>query len=328
VNLIGGVNSNEFGNGCDDCWITNSFINGPSNDGGFTFYGGIVNSGITDCVVTNSKASGIGVYADGPQPAVCSNIVIANNVIHHNSPGGISVVTQVAGDPTHTGIVITGNRCYANGNFGNPVYADIWVSHGSGVTISGNDLSGSGSGPNTFWGVFVGVHSDHVAVVGNTIWNEGQGGGLGSGVYIQAANDILVDGNHIYDSQTARTMSSGIAGSAGARNAIVGNLFGLLGGPAMGITPASDTVILGPTSNGRLGLTGLGISYNNGSAIRFGWTGSAVSVDVDGSPEGDVLTNVHMASRPNAVDDAAAAAAGVALDHAYLNGSVMMIRKT
>jgi hypothetical protein len=292
VSLIGGVNSNEFGAGCDNCWITNSYINGPSNDGGWTFYGGITNSGITNCIVTNARASGIGIYADGPQPAVCSNIVIANNVIHHNSPGGISVVTQVAGDPTHTGIVITGNRCYANANFGNPVYADIWLSHGSGVTISGNDLSGSGSGTNSVWGVFVGVASSHVNITGNTIWNEGQGGANGGGVYIQTANDVLVEANHFYDDQVTHTMSTAILGNAGARTAIINNLFGLLGGPPITLVAASDTVIVGPGLGGppnAWNVIGQGVSYNAGHAVALDWNGLGPTIHVDGTAEGSLV---------------------------------------
>jgi hypothetical protein len=299
VSLLGGVNSNEFAAGCDNCWITDSYINGPANDGGWTFYGGVTNSGITGCVVTNARASGIGVYADGPQPAVCSNIVIANNVIHHNSPGGISVVTQVPGDPQHTGIVITGNRCYANANSGNPVYADIWLSHGGGVTISGNNLSGSGSGGSAVWGVFVGVHSSHVAVVGNTIWNEGRGGISGGGVYIQAANDILVEANRFYDDQATHTMANAVLGNAGARNSIIGNAVGLLGGTPIALVLAGDTVVDvgahipvsgGPvTGNLNLLAPATGINYFAGNAIAFTWTGSALALHVDGTVVGHIV---------------------------------------
>src|SRR5206468_1062399 len=141
-----------------------------------------------------------------------------NNIVHHNKTGGIEVRTYDVVSAIHTRITITGNVCYANNNVGNHQFADAWISHGTGVTISGNDFSGSGSGSNPHWGVFVGVKSSHLNITGNTIWNEGQGGTSGSGVFVQSANDVLISGNHIYDTQTTHTMSSGVAGVAGARN--------------------------------------------------------------------------------------------------------------
>jgi hypothetical protein len=207
--------------------------------------------------------------------------------------------------------------------------------------------------------VFVGVKSSHLNITGNAIWNEGQGGASGSGVFIQSANDVLISGNHIYDTQTTHTMSSGVAGVAGARNAIIDNLFGTFGGPAIAITAASDTVIVGPTlgePGTSMAVIGNGISYNNGFPIGFDWTGSAVSVavsgngvgtlprstdshaiaftwggaamalQIDGTPQGNVLTDQYMASRPNAANDVAAAALGVAVNQTYRNGSVLMVR--
>ena len=79
VSLIGGVNSNEFvggGIGATDCWIVNSYISGPSNDSGFTFYSGITDSGMSNCTVTGAFVSAVGVYADNAQPNPCARISI------------------------------------------------------------------------------------------------------------------------------------------------------------------------------------------------------------------------------------------------------------
>jgi hypothetical protein len=288
VTLLNCRAANEFAAGCNNCWISNSLISGVSFDGGMGFYGGVTNSGITDCTVTGAYATGIFVYSDavsGSTNVPCSNLVIANNIVHHNNTGGISADTDGTA-VVHTGIAITGNRCYTNNNAGNHQYADIWIGRGAGVTISGNDLSGSGSGANPTWGVFVGSNSSHVNITGNTIWNEGQGGTAGSGVYIQAANDVLVEANHIYDTQTTHTMSSAITGNAGARNAIVGNLFGTLGGAPVTLVLAADTVL-------------------------------------DNAGPGASKVMVLPA---NAANDAAAATAGVPVGGEYRNGSVKMVR--
>ncbi len=396
VSILNGRVANEFADGCDNCWISNSYITGATEDGGFVFYGGVTNSGIVGCVSTGAFVSGIAVYSDVAQPAPCSNIVIANNIVHNCGTGGISVGTDgTSGAVAPTGIIISGNRCYANNNIIPHQYADIWIDHGTSVTVTGNNISGSGcSTTETIFsaGIFVGVPCSHVSITGNTIWNEGHtGSGTGSGIYLQMAPDVLIEGNHFYDNQTTRTMTYGIDGLFGARNVVIGNLFGTLGVGPVRPTPISDTVIVGPGLSGisnAWNVFGAGISYNGGHAIALDWngmgptlhvdgmaegslvfssshtielewggqtvtvildgttqgsmvrstnehqltmawggaSGAALSCSVDGVAEGIVLTDIYVASRPSAANDAAAAALGVPVNGVYRNGSVVMIR--
>ncbi len=70
------------------------------------------------------------------------------------------------------------------------------------------------------------------------------------------------------------------------------NLFGVLGSVPIHPTPASDTVIYGPTLGGAgnaLDVRGLGISYNEGHAIALNWNGIGPTLKVDGTDEGALV---------------------------------------
>jgi hypothetical protein len=224
VRLIGGNDANEFALGCDDCWITNSYIHGPSGDIAFSFYGGVTNSGITNCEVCYGGPGGIAVYADGTggTAAPCSNIVISNNIVHHHMWGGILVSSGVS--TIHSNISITGNRCYNNCFTGNNWYADISITAGKNVTITGNDVNNIGSGNAGSCGIEVGALSSYVTITGNSIWNIGVGSNLGgTGITLNHAPHVSCVGNHIYDSQTTPTTLIAFGGATGPNNVIVGN---------------------------------------------------------------------------------------------------------
>jgi hypothetical protein len=249
VRLLNSVNASGF-NWSSHCWITRSYMNSGTNDDCWAFYGGCVDCGISDCETTGARVAGISVYADGAGPGgnptyvPSQNIVIANNISHHNVENGIEVRSGETPHYIHTGIVITGNRCYANSNNFDPQCADIWLSSADGVTVSGNNLSGSGSGASPAWGIWVGNRASHVAITGNSIWNEGQGGTSGVGIYMQVPSDVLIEGNYFYDNQSTPTMHWAIDGTAGPRCAITGNFFGQLGSDVpIHMIPASDTVM-------------------------------------------------------------------------------------
>jgi hypothetical protein len=270
VRLLTSISASGF-NWCQHSWITRSYMNQGGNDDCWAFYGGCVDCGISDCETTGARVAGISVYADGAGPGgnptyvPSQNITIANNISHHNAENGIEVRSQEPPYYIHTGIVITGNRCYANASDFDPQCADIWLSSADGVTVSGNNLSGSGSGAAPAWGIFVGNRASHVHIVGNSIWNEGQGGTSGVGIYMQVPSDVLIEGNYFYDTQTTPTMRYAIDGTAGPRCAITGNSFGLLGsGTPIHMIPVSDTVL----ANSTLGMWTVGAGNGtNGEAM-------------------------------------------------------------
>ena len=251
IRILNCVNANGF-NWSQHCWITRSYISGStvSNDDAWAFYGACNDCGISDCEITGARVSGISVYADGPSGngtsgSPAQNIVIANNISHDNQENGIEVRSREPPIIIHTGIVITGNRCYANSLAPSAQCADIWVSSAQGVTISGNNLSGSGGGTYPAWGIWVGQHASHVQITGNTIYNEGQGTTLGVGIYLQIPNYVLISGNYIYDDQTPQTMATAIDGAAGTHTAITGNFIGNFAGHYhINMAPAADTVVV------------------------------------------------------------------------------------
>ena len=68
--MLGGGNSSEFAQGCDDCWITNCTVDSPSGDMGFAFYGGVTNNCLIGNIFRNSSC-GCFILADAGQPAAC-----------------------------------------------------------------------------------------------------------------------------------------------------------------------------------------------------------------------------------------------------------------
>ncbi len=108
-NMLSSGNANQFAAGSSHCWASRCTIaNIP--DYGFALYGGVTDSGITSCTA-NSCAPGFGVLNDAGQPAVCSNVVIANCVStnsQNNQPNFI-VATNEGGDGNNSQVTVSNN---------------------------------------------------------------------------------------------------------------------------------------------------------------------------------------------------------------------------
>lgn len=270
--MLGGGNSSEFANGCDDCWITNCTVDGPTTDMGFAFYGGVTNSGAVGNTVRNSSL-GIFVLADAGQPAPCRNIVISDNVVYRNFSSGIA--SDSNSGAIHQSVVIANNRIYENNTSAQTTQSSIWVDHTNGIVISDNLISSGDTGAfATGRGIGVGNNATHSAITGNVIENIGSAAEAGTGIFVTAADFTACVGNTFHDFRQPPFMTSSIGGIAGVLNYLVAN--NTVGLPIT-IAPQPDTVIQG-------------------------------------------------VPRVNAVDDAAAAAAGVPVGNEYRNGSQLMVR--
>jgi hypothetical protein len=365
ITLTKGGAANQFTAGCSDCWIVNSEIDGTGNgDYAWAFYAGVTNSGAIGNVVKNAGAGtgssppGIGILSDGaaPDPAsvACRDILIANNICHDNNGPGISILNVAT--PTgglQTGIVISNNRCYNNCKLGyvSGNVGDIYVDQSTGVTISGNNVSGSGNSAGQFGGIFLGPTVSHVGIFGNHIYNIGRGRTDNVGILSYGANDVFVSGNYVYDSQTTHTMSSFMGGAVGARNVFLENSSDL----PNTLTLPSDTLVAGPAFGGGWKVTGAttltGTTLIGGNNIfQVGTGGDSVRItpapagvdptilavgtgninlQVGGQGTGRVIlmSQLRHNSLPiDALDDAAAAGAGVQVGEEYRNGSIKMIR--
>ena len=277
----GGGAANGFGIGCEDCWLTNSKIDGAGNgDYGFAFYGGVINCGAIGNVVKNCGAGlptfsppGIGVLSDGttgPTTLVCRDIVIANNIIHDCNGGGISVLDVASGSGKQSGIIISNNRSYNNCK--QPIdagsIADCFISQATGVTITGNQFSHAGAASTAVVGIYLGPSVAGAGVMNNQIWNIGQGRTDGAGIWSSNASGVCVSGNYIYDDQTTPTMNYSVIGQFGTKSALIGNDFTL----PITITPSADTVMCNAVQ-GHLAIQNLPTSagsMSNGGVWRNG----------------------------------------------------------
>ena len=250
VTMLGGGNANEFAQGSSDCWLTNCVIDGTGMaDYAFCFYGGVTNSGAIGSVVKNAGAGtgtappGIGVLSDSAQPALCSNIVIADNIVHGCAGSGISCISP-SGNP-QTGILISNNRCYNNcigGGTAINAIADICIDRSTHVTVVGNQISANGAsgGNGQFFGVYVGANANYVSIFSNQIYNIGQGTTSSAGVALASAANVFVNSNYIYDTQTTHTMGASIYGSAGPGCVFTNNWCGTV---PIAINASSDTLM-------------------------------------------------------------------------------------
>jgi hypothetical protein len=272
VQIVGGVNSPQFAAQSDDCWLTNSSVNGPTSDIGFCFYGGVTNSGAIGNKFTNSYNAGVSVLADAAQPAVCHNILIANNISTNCGAAGIAVVTDVSVTQQHSAITITGNQLYGNNTAHNDDVAAIQVQDAVDVIIADNLLTGVGHGTSKISGIRCAC--DKATIIGNHIKNVGVGGSqIGVGIQLFNYTDVFVSNNHIFDDQGTPTTQYAIAGTVGARAVITGNSTPL----PLNVTAASDTVMT--TANATAG---------------FGWySGTTKTMTLDSGGNLSVAGPIH-----------------------------------
>jgi hypothetical protein len=368
VTITGGGAANEFAAGSSNCWLTNCMIDGTNmGDYAFCFYGGVTSSGAIGNVVKNAgvgtgqQPPGIGILSDEGQSAPCSNIVIANNIIHDCGAGGVSCINVAGG--IQKGIIISNNRSYNNCNTGYVAgnVGDIYLDQSTDVTIIGNQISANGnSSGHPFAGIFLGPTASHVRVHANQIYNIGQGTTTGAGMWNDGASFVYTSDNYIYDDQTTHTMSNAMIGGAGTNNVYINDHSDL----PFSVTPASDTVATYASSagmsftHGRLNVGASPVGYTNTAGLPRWYAGNS------GSAEGTPGTNIGadftivgvndagsaliappaftikrssgavtlavaptIATLPtNAATDAAAAAAGVLVGGMYRSGSTLMIR--
>jgi hypothetical protein len=294
VKMLGGRNANGFSVLCDDCWMTNCTIDGPDSDIGFSFYGGVINSGAIGNTVRNSgniggvSAVGINVLADSGQAQPCKGIIIADNIITNCSGSGLQSFTDQAA--LHDGIMFIGNRCSGNGQSGVGSRGGIDVSHSLNVVVEGNHSTNFGNGAGPWWGIYAGAGCAGISIIGNQVHGTGQGGTQGIGLNVVSASALLAAGNFIFDNATTPTMSAALAGTAGNQNTYLSNYFDR----PVTLTAAADTVM---------------------ANVR----GGSANLQMTG---GIVFTNLLA----NAANDAGAASAGVAVGQLYRNGSIVMQR--
>jgi hypothetical protein len=290
VSLIGGTNSNEFAQGCDDCWLTNSLVDGPDGDGGFAFYGGVTNSGAIGNVVrhagtaTNANMRGLYILADGDQTAPCKNIVLSSNIVHNCSGSGI--YCDSASGANHQDIIIANNQCHDNGTSGVGPEADIGVSSTYNVLIIGNQSLRFGSSTVAQQGIFIGACTG-VSIVNNVVGDVGIGGTSGVGLQVQGTNAMSASGNHFYN--LGSEMATSIAGTAGVENAFIGNLCD----KPITITLQPDTVAAN-FIQGAWVLQGQGysLSRDNTSKVWNFVEGANTNFSVD--PDGQIIARTHI----------------------------------
>lgn len=231
LKLLGGGSANEFADSCDDCWLTNCTIDGPTTDFGFAFYGNITNSRAI-CNTVRNAAVGIFVYSDGGQPTPSKNIILANNIVYNNFASGIAVDTASPGFHEH--IVIIGNRVYDN-NTGAPEPSnEIGIGAANDVLVNGNHISAENT--NSAYGIWTGGGRE-INVSNNFVFDIGSTTQPGTGLYINSTLLVHASGNTF---RGPAHMTSAIGGAAGAGCSFMGN-FG--GAPPITITPQADTVI-------------------------------------------------------------------------------------
>ena len=140
-----------------------------------------------------------------------SGVVVSNNRCYNNCKIGS----------------LPGNRCHHNGNAANgQTLSDIGVNNCVDSTIIGNQSYNFGSATISARGLYAGSNARGVGFVGNQVINVGQGTTTGVGLYVDSANLLFAGSNYFYDEPDdpmANSMAFCISGSAGLRNAYIGN---------------------------------------------------------------------------------------------------------
>ena len=242
LQILNSGHSTECAKGENDCWADHIYVSG-TNDYGFSFYGGVTHSGVTNSVAYNNGAGGFNVLNDAGQSAPCDDIHINGNLAYNNTGSGFAINENSGGSGVHTNIVIENNIAHDNNqtNLGN--YGGAYIQGVATAAIRNNHFYHDGNGAAATPGVYVSTSTD-VTVQGNTIENEGQGGTLGTGItFGTAAVRLRLRDNVITDNQGSPTMAYGLNGSWGAGGESSHNIIvGTIGTPRLG-TYANDTYV-------------------------------------------------------------------------------------
>lgn len=103
-------------NRVDDCWFDHVTSIGVT-DYSISMYGGVTNSGIINSSSSHGTASGFNVLQDKAQPDPSYNILIANNIAHHNAAGCVDILNYLSA-PGSSHVLINGNVCHENNTAG------------------------------------------------------------------------------------------------------------------------------------------------------------------------------------------------------------------
>jgi hypothetical protein len=176
--LMNSKHASQFADGCSNCWASRCYCaNIP--DYGFALYGGAAACGITDCTA-DGCAPGFGVLNDSGQPAICSDVLIANCISRNSNGQPNFIVATNGGDGLNTQVTIT-NNVSVNGGGGGYNLTGL----GSGVVA--NNLSNNDSG----WGFDLGAASMDFVFSGNIA--QGTTAGLTGG----PNNSCMLIGNFV-----------------------------------------------------------------------------------------------------------------------------------
>jgi hypothetical protein len=228
VTMTNSGNSCEFAVAGHDCWFIGCKVSGI-NDLALGMYGGIVNSGIVNCVVSSIQ-DGIFVLADSGQPAPCSNILIDGNISYNNTGTGIIATSLVAG-AAHTAITIANNICYGNTPWG--IYVD-WTNQAlvTGNQCYSNKYATGSDDPSAHGDLVLGSHLGYAKVTNNYLLNCQTGSTLGFGIYLHQPSYVQVSDNWFMDTQTTKSMAGAVGGATGQHCSISGNHYGAVIGAA------------------------------------------------------------------------------------------------
>lgn len=216
-----------------DCWAQNITVVRTRGDYGFGFYGYSKRCGITGSNISACGSPAVCVLGDSGQMGVGSDVVIADNILHDNPGGAISL--QGNGVPVgkfHTNIVVTGNRGFNNCGGGGITtgVAGVYITNGKNVLIANNHFGPDGSdGYDTVGIAVTTANSVNVTVQGNLIVDQGTKAKVvngNAGIFCDG-NDIntVIHGNTILDTRAAPVCDYAIraAAPAGAGCVIEGN---------------------------------------------------------------------------------------------------------
>jgi hypothetical protein len=264
-NSNGFSGAGQFGGGgfiSTNCWARNCFVD-AIQDLGFGFYDGAINSGITNCTVTNTALgnSAIFVMSDGGT-IYGSNILIDSNIIMGivgSAGAGISVSNGGGLTGIHNNITISNNQMsIVRGN-------GIDIAFANNVSIINNMYTTGGNA-----GIAIAGSVTNYKISGNTV-NAANGWGMQIN---GAATRGSITNNHI--SNTASTVAAILLNSSNVNTYIANNyIFGATPGIVCVGTLGTGTVI---TSNRFTGVT-TPYSFTNAAdtiLVKYGDTSGTV----------------------------------------------------
>lgn len=188
-------NMTFFGPGSDDVQIVGCEVWNINPDIGLGFYGGVTNGLIARNIAHHCTENGIAIHANTTQPAGSIDCSIVDNICYDNGMAGIGL----SGGGSKN-ILVKGNICYGNSkgsNANSALEGGINIAGVSQATIEGNLIHENNSAGIILWdNVF------NIDIINNTIYDEG----LGIWFTYAVAVNVLIKGNHIFDTRDVPLM--------------------------------------------------------------------------------------------------------------------------